>query len=108
MVSTASIKSFMMSQKSLQLALGFFVLSNVMKLVRAINDSLFTPVATHFSRQLTERINVGSIGLGVGADLEAVVDAILVFAVAMTAAHVLMKMGKVSMKSIPLMGSLDI
>lgn len=107
-VTVKSVKSFMMSQKALQLALGFFVLSNVMRLVRAINDSLFAPVATYFSRQLTERINIGGAGNGFGADLEAVLDAFLVFAVAMTAAHLVMKVGKVSLKNIPLMAGIDL
>lgn len=103
-----STKSFLMSQKVLQLTLGVFVLANTYRLVKTINESLFAPVANYFSRQLTEKINVGTIGLGVGADVEAVVDGCLVFAVAMVFVHIIMKVAKVNLTKIPLMAGVDI
>jgi len=100
-VTAASLKSFMMSQKAMQLALGLFVITNVFELVKTLNNALLSPFSSYFSRQLTEKINVGDITLGVGANIEAVVDGVLQFMVAMAFAHILMKVGKVQMKSVP-------
>lgn len=107
-VSVSSVKSFVMSQKVMQLAVGLFILVNTMKLVRTINDALLTPVATYAAKQVTDKVNLGNITLGVGADIEALSDGVIAFVISMAVLHIIMKMSKISAARIPLTGALDI
>lgn len=100
-VTVKNLKHFMMSQKAMQLALGFFVLKALFDVVKAVNDEIFKKVAGYFSSKLTEKINVGSFTFGVGIDSEAIVDRLLEFGVAMTFAFLVSRMAKLNISKIP-------
>ena len=100
-VTAAGLKSFLLGQKIASLALGLFILTNVWKAVTAINAKAFEPLAACLSKPLKEKINIGKMDFGCGVDSEGVVDALIVFMVALAAAYVVMKMARITPGKIP-------